>query len=450
MAFPLALTWALLLGAPATAHAPAALRDPVPGPAAELYTPAANPAAYRQALVLAGAEQPREAAGLLAMVRTPHAVWLPGGDPASAERETRRVVQDAVEHRALPALVLYNIPGRDCAQYSAGGAHDSARYRDWVAAVARGIGDAPALVVLEPDALALLPADCPKAVAAKTAARYADLGHAVTTLGRLAHTKVYLDAGHPSWHAVSSIVPRLVKGGVEGAAGFAVNVSNYSTDSANTWYGRLISACLAHVARGGQAAACAEQRWPRARAQAWLDAQPAAAPGRMKHFISDSSRNGRGPWTPPVGKYRDAQDWCNPPARGLGARPTTATGDPLHDARLWIKTPGESDGLCLRGTGGPKDPERGTVDPKAGDWFPQQALELVRLAHPSILPILSPVTTTPPAASTPPTATTPPAGTIAPQPVAPATTTLKKPGATTSERPLSLSRPDQKKTGGVV
>ncbi|WP_349362069.1 glycoside hydrolase family 6 protein [Streptomyces sp. H27-C3] len=388
MGLPLALASTLLLGVPATATAPAAVRDPVTTPAAtKLYTPSANPAAYRQALALTGAGQPREAAGLLAMVRTPQAVWLPGGDPAAAERETRRVVQDALRHGALPALVLYNIPGRDCAQYSAGGADDSSRYRAWIAAVARGIGPAPALVVLEPDALALLPADCPKAVArAMTAARYADLGHAVTALGRLAHTKVYLDAGHPAWHAVSSIVPRLVKGGITGATGFTVNVSNYSTDSANAWYGRLISSCLAHVGRGGRATACAEQRWSRARARTWLDKQPHTAPDRMKHFVTDSSRNGRGPWTPPAGKYRDAQDWCNPPGRGLGARPTTETKDPLHDARLWIKTPGESDGQCLRGTSGPMDPERRTVGPKAGDWFTQQAFELVRLARPSILP----------------------------------------------------------------
>ncbi|WP_434598764.1 glycoside hydrolase family 6 protein [Streptomyces sp. A5-4] len=384
---PLALTSTLLLGSPAAATTPAAVQDPVTTPAAtKLYTPAANPAAYRQAAALTGAGQAREAAGILAMVQAPQAVWLPSGDPAAAERETRRVVQDAVRRRALPALVLYNIPGRDCAQYSAGGAQDSPRYRDWIAAVARGIGPAPALVVLEPDALALLPADCPKAVAARTEARYADLGHAVTVLGRLAHAKVYLDIGHPAWHAVSSIVPRLVKGGIEGAAGFSVNVSNFGTDSANAWYGRLISACLAHVGRGGNATACAEQRWPRARALTWLDKQPHTTPDHLKHFITDSSRNGRGPWTPPAGKYLDPQDWCNPPGRGLGARPSTATKDPLHDARLWIKTPGESDGLCLRGTSGPEDPERDTAAPKAGDWFSSQALELVRLASPSILP----------------------------------------------------------------
>ena len=36
----------------------------------------------------------------------------------------------------------------------------------------------------------------------------------------------------------------------------------------------------------------------------------------------------------------DPQDWCNPPGRGLGARPTTRTGNQLVDAFLWVKRPG--------------------------------------------------------------------------------------------------------------
>ncbi len=38
------------------------------------------------------------------------------------------------------------------------------------------------------------------------------------------------------------------------------------------------------------------------------------------------------------------EDWCNPPDRGTGALPTTTVDDPLIDAYLWIKVPGESDG----------------------------------------------------------------------------------------------------------
>lgn len=68
-------------------------------------------------------------------------------------------------------------------------------------------------------------------------------------------------------------------------------------------------------------------------------------------------------------------------------RPTLETGAPLIDAYLWIKIPGESDGTCTRGgAAGSVDPEWGGVDPGAGDWFPEQALELARLADPPLAP----------------------------------------------------------------
>jgi endoglucanase len=379
---------ALALGLAALFAVPPAHAAQPTGRGRSLYVPEPNPAAYQQVLSLARAGDLRDAAGILTMVNTPQAVWFGDQTPAQVERLVRDVVRDAGREDAVPALALYDIPGRDCSNYSAGGAADTAQYKAWIDAVARGIGRGDAIVTLEPDALALLPSDCGQddAQGTKTTARYAEVNYAVDTLEPLAGTRVYLDTGHPGWHAVGSIVPRLIEGGVARASGFYTNASNYNTDDANSWYGKLISSCLAYADSGGDVAECPNQWWPRADAQAWLDAHVRTPPSRMKHFVTDSSRNGQGPWTPPAGKYTDPQDWCNPPNRGLGARPTLRTGDPLQDARLWIKTPGESDGLCLRGTAGPEDPERGMADPKAGDWFPEQAVELVRFADPPVLP----------------------------------------------------------------
>jgi endoglucanase len=51
-----------------------------------------------------------------------------------------------------------------------------------------------------------------------------------------------------------------------------------------------------------------------------------------------------------------------------------------------VKVPGESDGSCNRGIAGSTiDPEWGMVDPPAGAWFPQQALQLAQLASPPLL-----------------------------------------------------------------
>lgn len=375
---------ALLLAAP---QALAAEPSAQGGHGTGLYTPDPNPDAVRQIAGLVKAGQYRDAARITAMIATPQAVWFGDQSPAEVEKLTREVVRDADRRADLPVFALYNIPGRDCSNYSAGGAATTAEYQAWIDAVARGIGSRDAMVVLEPDALALLPADCGQddAQGTKTAARYTEVNYAVDHLEPLRGTRVYLDTGHPGWHSVNSIVPRLIKGGVGDAAGFYTNASNYFTDDANSWYGKLISSCIAYVEKSsGDAADCPNQWTPRADAQTWIDAHVRVPASRMAHFVTDSSRNGRGTWTPPAGKYTDAQDWCNPPDRGLGARPTLRTGDLLQDARLWIKTPGESDGLCLRGTAGPEDPERGMVDPKAGDWFPQQALELVRYANPPL------------------------------------------------------------------
>ncbi|WNI19377.1 glycoside hydrolase family 6 protein [Actinacidiphila sp. ITFR-21] len=373
---------AVAAAVPAHAHTP----DHHGTRSARLFTPPADPAANTQILGLVQHGKLLDAARVRAMTRTPQAVWFTGGGtPADVEASVRETVTDAARQHALPVLALYNVPGRDCGQYSAGGAADTADYEAWIDAVKAGIGGRPADVILEPDSLALLPSDCgaDDAQGSRTAERYSEIRYAVSTLQSAASgDKVYIDAGHSGWHSVNDIVPRLIGAGVDDASGFYLNISNYRSDDELAWYGKLVSSCLSYVQDGGDAASCPNQYWAPEDAQHWLDANVHAAPSAMKHFVTDTSRNGQGPWVPPTGVYSDPQDWCNPPGRGTGALPTLNTGDPLQDAGLWVKIPGQSDGQCTRGTAGPNDPERGYPDPAAGTWFPQQALELVHNANP--------------------------------------------------------------------
>ena len=373
--------------------------------------------AQRQIARLRAAGNRRDAAALSAMIRTPQAVWLTGDSPAEVKREARQVTARAAGKRQMPVLVAYNIPFRDCAQYSAGGATSVAEYEAWIDALAAGIGKRDAVVLLEPDGLGIIPwyttingdkewcqpADADPATAASD--RFAMLNHAVDALGANARTRVYLDGTHSGWLGVGDAADRLDRAGVARADGFFLNVSNYRTTSSSLKYGDWISQCLwfgTNAAEGGWRLGhfeqCASQYYPSSgyddttASDAWYvenvtnAANPPSGPGDLTHFVVDTSRNGRGPWTPPAGLYPDPQDWCNPPGRGLGIRPTTATGDPLADAFLWVKVPGESDGQCSRGLtdNGGVDPEWGVVDPAAGDWFPQQALELARLAQPPL------------------------------------------------------------------
>ncbi|MFJ9627618.1 glycoside hydrolase family 6 protein [Streptomyces sp. NPDC091280] len=272
-------------------------------------------AAYTKAGRTAEAEQIRKIA------EQPTGEWI-GPENPKAEAQGFTEAADRAGRTAL--LVLYNIPHRDCGQYSQGGAGDGDSYRAWIDAVAQGIADRPATVILEPDALLHLVDGCTPAQFQDE--RYDLLNRAITTLKALKHTKVYLDAGNAGWGHPDEIYQPLRRAGVAKADGFAVNVSNFYSTEDSIAYGKQLSA------RSGG-----------------------------KHFVIDTSRNGNGPYT---GGDED-ENWCNPPGRSLGETPTTRTADPLVDAYLWIKRPGESDGECKGG-------------PKAGQWWASYALALAR------------------------------------------------------------------------
>jgi endoglucanase len=58
----------------------------------------------------------------------------------------------------VPVFVTYNIPQRDCGQYSAGGVNSAGEYASWIGKIADAIGNNKAAVIIEPDALTLT--DC--------------------------------------------------------------------------------------------------------------------------------------------------------------------------------------------------------------------------------------------------------------------------------------------------
>lgn len=364
------------------------------------------------------------------MITTPQAVWLDKGTPKEVRKLVQQTMLLARLQHAVPEFVAYNVPGRDCSNLSAGGAATEADYKAWIDAVASGIGNEKAVVIVEPDGLGLLPDSCPVPVPSSDAQRYRELNYAVDALEAKPNTLVYLDATHSSWLNVHDASTRLMQAGVQRAQGFFLNVSNYQYTPNLVNYGTWISKCIARLSTN-PAAECPDQYWnggplPSLIAQTigewtgdalspygpWSDTDttvvstpagprmPFNTSGEntryadttgMTHFVIDTSRNGVGPWQFPTGTYSDPQDWCNPPDRGLGLRPTANTGNELVDAYLWIKIPGASDGQCTRGTPGPGDPARGgSVDPAAGVWFPEMALELVRNANPPLPNNLTP------------------------------------------------------------
>ncbi|MFN2637827.1 MAG: glycoside hydrolase family 6 protein [Gemmatimonadaceae bacterium] len=279
---------------------------------AKLYVDPAS-AAKRQADAWRRS-RPADAALMDKIAAQPIAQWVGswnadiGGDIADA-------VSRITGQNALPIFVAYNIPGRDCGQYSAGGANGSDAYKRWIRDFANGLGNRRAVVILEPDALAGM--NC---LSRPLQEERINLIHDAVRVLKAKRAAVYIDAGHARWVDPVEIANRLNRAGIAEADGFSLNISNFLGNSVNIAYGTEVSKRV-----GG------------------------------KHFIIDTSRNGL--------NASNAGNWCNPTGQRVGTAPTTRTGNPLVDAFLWIKTPGESDGTCGGG-------------PAAGKWWGEYALGL--------------------------------------------------------------------------
>ncbi len=287
--------------------------------------PDSVPAQQARALVAAGA--PAEARVLSEQIAgRPLAHWFTGqeADPAAS---VQALTAAAAAAGGVAVLVVYDLPGRDCGQFSAGGAADEQAYLDDVRAVATGIGDRSALVVLEPDAVAQSVQGCARRTADRTRRL---LRSAVDLLAAAPAARVYLDAGNATWvDDLGALAAALTASGVRQAAGFALNVSSFSSTASSAAYGNRLSARL-----GGA------------------------------HFVVDTSRNGVG--TPGSGGTGPpGHRWCNPAGARLGTPATRQTGLPRVDALLWVKTPGLSDGACTPGA------------PPAGQWSATLAAQLM-------------------------------------------------------------------------
>jgi endoglucanase len=307
---------ALRADLPLSTNAPP-MRNPLAG--ATFYV-GSDSAASRAAARLAPTDS-RAATLLRRIHKTPTAAWV--GDWFSVDTVAKRVestMSDAASAGALPVLVLYAIPHRDCGGYSAGGLASPSAYHDWVEQVVSGIGTRRAAVIVEPDALPSLTM-CLNAAGQRD--RLSMIRDAVRQLAVVPSLTVYLDAGHSRWQDERVMAARLQAAGVEMARGFSLNVANFFPTREEEMYGDHLGHLLGE-----------------------------------KHYVVDTSRNGRGP----------ASTWCNPPGQGLGVAPTTATTGRLADAYLWIKHPGVSDGGCNGG-------------PPAGQWWTSYALGLAERAE---------------------------------------------------------------------
>jgi endoglucanase len=219
---------------------------------------------------------------------------------------------------AVPLMVVMRHQGRSCAGgYLAGGVAEDRRTMKWYEDFAQAIGDDRVVIAFEPDSLGTI--DC--LAKHRRDDRLRMLRHGVEVFSRLPNATVYLEAGASDWEPARRTASQLRAIGVGMVRGFMLNVTHHDWTRNNIRHGLEISRRV-----GG------------------------------KHFIINTSYNGRGPlhyrkWiNRSKHMWRRINVWCHPGLRGLGPAPTTATSHPKVDAYMYINRPGYSAGAC---NGGP-------------------------------------------------------------------------------------------------
>jgi endoglucanase len=230
----------------------------------------------------------------------------------------------------VPLMVVMRHQGKGCSgTYRAGGVAEDNRTKRWYDDFAEAVGDARVVIAFEPDSLGTV--DC--LARDRRKARLDTLRYGVSVLSQLPNATMYLEAGASDWEPAARTAKQLRYIGISKVRGFMLNVTHHDWTRYNIQHGREISRMV-----GG------------------------------KHFIINTSYNGRGPlhykkWINKAQhKWRRINVWCHPGLRGLGPAPTTATADPLVDAYMFINRPGYSAGSC---NGGPLP---------VGTWWPERAL----------------------------------------------------------------------------
>ncbi|MDQ2812729.1 MAG: glycoside hydrolase family 6 protein [Actinomycetota bacterium] len=346
---------------------------------------------------------------------------------------------------SLVEIVVYDLPGRDCAALASNGeipataaglTQYETQYIDPIATILNGFASSNIRVVaiVEPDSLPNVVTNQNKPACA-TATPYYEQGitYALNKLHAISNVYNYLDIAHSGWlgwpnniSQTPAVYNTVVKGTTAGYAsidGFISNTANYTptqepflpNPTLNVGGNPLDSVLFYQFNPTFDELTYDTQMY---------NTLVAAGFPSSKRFLIDTSRNGwGGPLRPTAlnsspttaAAYVAANkidqrpfrgDWCNQNNAGIGARPADqplGASSPIL-AYVWIKPPGESDGDYPSGShthGDPHCDPAGTntdgnggtystgaipgFDVPAGQWFAAEFQMLVRNSYP-VLP----------------------------------------------------------------
>ncbi|NGO47124.1 glycoside hydrolase family 6 protein [Streptomyces ureilyticus] len=382
----------------------------------------------------------------------PTGVWLDriaAINGAGGKMGLRAHLDEALEQKGsdemVVQLVIYNLPGRDCAALASNGELKpdeidkyKTQYIDPIAAILADpkYADLRIVTTVEIDSLPNLvtntgsrPTATPECDVMKANGNYVKgVGYALNKFGDTENVYNYVDAGHHGWigwddnFGPSADVFKQAAT-AEGATvndvhGFITNTANYSALKEDHF-------TINDTVAGKSVRESKWVDWNR-----YLDELSFAQAFREKlvsvgfdsgiGMLIDTSRNGWGGAERPTGPgattsvdtYVDGGrydrrlnpgNWCNQSGAGLGERPQAAPASGI-DAYVWMKPPGESDGsseaidndegkgfdrMCdPTYEGNPRNNFNmsGALPdaPISGHWFSAQFQELMRNAHPAL------------------------------------------------------------------
>ncbi|KAI5793136.1 exoglucanase-6A [Geopyxis carbonaria] len=290
----------------------------------------------------------------------------------------------AVPCGEIIGLVIYDLPGRDCAAKASNGelpvgsiARYKSEYIDPIRKIILANPNTAIALIIEPDSLPNLVTNADLATCQASDAGYREgVAYALKQLN-LPNVVMYLDAGHGGWLGWNDNLAPGAKiladiwkaaGSPKQLMGIATNVAGWNAVSLNPGE-------FENDADGQYNKAQDEKRYV-----SLIGAQ-LASNGMPNHAIVDTGRNAV------QGLREEWGHWCNVNGAGFGVRPTSSTGDSLIDAFVWVKPGGESDGVS--------DPSADRYDsfcgnsdafkpsPQAGQWNQAYFEMLVKNAVPS-------------------------------------------------------------------
>ncbi|WP_437607983.1 glycoside hydrolase family 6 protein [Sorangium sp. So ce834] len=319
----------------------------------------------------------------------PTAFWLDriaAVDRLEGHLDAALALQNQICEPVVPVIVVYDLPNRDCFAEASNGElrvenGGVKRYReefiDRISAILAARTNQRIVAIIEPDSLPNLATNLGKKdCTTETEKAYREeVAYALQKLN-MPHVYQYIDAAHSGWlgwednqKKGAKIFADVIKaaGNPAGVRGFATNVANYTQlRYSSESYDQQNNPCFG------------EYDYVNA-----LGTALAAEGLGDKHFIIDTSRNGRG------NIRADWGYWCNNIGAGMGERPRANPGGATRlDAFYWVKPPGDSDGTADKSAErydlfcGYDDADQRA--PEAGYWFHEYFVECVKNANPPL------------------------------------------------------------------